>query len=442
MRKTAVVVGGGWAGLCAALDLADRGLAVHLFEKRAILGGRALSFRAREAGHEVDNGQHLLMGCYDRTLAFLARIGAGDRVEIQPTLAVPFLHPERGSAVFRCASLPSPLHLTVGAARYAHLSVAERAKLVAGGLLLTWRHRGGSRATVAQALAAAGQGPNLRTCFWDPLSIAVLNELPERASADLFAEVLRRVFFARARASRIVFPRVGLSELCPEPAARAIEKAGGSIETGRAVREVELEDGRVRAVRFHDGPAVPADVLVLAVPPPGIASLLPPQARDREEFRKAASLRGAPIVSIHFWFAERFATPRMAGFLDGPLHWLFTPPMQPPTGRYVTLVVSGAHDLVGASPETITATARRELRRYLPQIGTLTVQDSLVVKEPAATFAATPDEQPDRPAATTSISNHLLAGDWTATGLPATLESAILSGERAAAAAEKHLRDL
>ena len=252
MKKRVVVVGGGWAGLCAALGLAERGVEVRLFEKRAVLGGRAYSYRAREAGHTVDNGQHLLMGCYRATLGFLERIGARDRVEVQPQLCVPFLHPERGAATFRCAAAPSPLHLTLGAMRYTLLSPGERLRLVLGGLRIALGYRGGSAVTVAQALASAGQSQNLCTCFWNPLAIAVLNELPERASADLFAEVLRRVFFAPAAASRIVFPRVGLSDLCAEPAARAIEAAGGAVETGPSAR-ARRAGGRPGGARLPAG---------------------------------------------------------------------------------------------------------------------------------------------------------------------------------------------
>src|SRR5262249_44243626 len=130
-------------------------------------------------------------------------------------------------------------------------------------------------ATVTEALAAAGQNQNLRTCFWNPLAIAVLNELPERAAADLFAEVLRRVFFARAAASRIVFPRVGLSDVCAEPAARAIERAGGTIETGPTVRTIELSRDRATSVLLAGRPAERADAVVAAVPPPALAALLP-----------------------------------------------------------------------------------------------------------------------------------------------------------------------
>lgn len=437
--KRVAVVGGGWAGLAAALALAERGVEVRLFEKRAVLGGRAYSYRAREAGHAVDNGQHLMMGCYRATLAFLDRIGAGGTIEIQPRLAVPFLHPERGGAVFRCAAAPSPLHLTLGALGYAHLSRSERIRLVTGGLRMALGYRGGSRATVSQALAAAGQSENLRTCFWNPLAIAVLNELPDRASADLFAEVLRRVFFARAAASRIVFPRVGLSELCAEPAARTIERLGGVIEAGPAASAVVLEDGRVRRLAVHGRPEIPADAVILAVPPPALGPLLPEPLRSAEGLAGVARLRGAPIVSVHFWFASAFSSPRMAGFLDGPIHWLFTPPMQPGDGRYVTLVVSGAHDLIGQPPQEIVATARRELGRYLPQTRALEPRDALVVKEANATFAATPAEQPDRPGTRTPVPNLFLAGDWVDTGLPATLESAVVSGGRAAAAALDYL---
>ena len=439
MKKKVVVVGGGWAGLAAALALVERGVEVQLFEKRAILGGRAYSYRAREAGHAVDNGQHLLMGCYRATLGLLERIGARDRIEIQPRLSVPFLHPERGAATFRCAIAPSPLHLVLGAIGYRHLTPGERWRLVSGGLKIALRYRGRSNHTVSYALRETRQSENLLTSFWNPLAIAVLNELPERASAELFAEVLRRVFFARPAASSIVFPRVGLSDLCAEPSAAAIERLGGVVETGPAVRSVGVSRERASGVSIEGRGELRADAVILAVPPPALGPLLPEALRSAPGLAGIDRLRGSPIVSVHFWFAESFDTPRMAGFLDGPIHWLFTPPMQPERGRYVTLVVSGAHELVTHPPEAITQIARRELERYLPRSRALHVADSLVVKEPQATYAATPEEQPSRPGPRTPIANLFLAGDWTDTGLPATLESAVVSGERAAEAAAAYL---
>jgi uncharacterized protein with NAD-binding domain and iron-sulfur cluster len=266
-----------------------------------------------------------------------------------------------------------------------------------------------------------------------------LNELPEHASADLFAEVLRRVFFARSAASRIVFPRSGLSQVCAEPAARAIERAGGTILTGPAVKALTFADGRVTAVQASGRAPQSVEAVVLAVPPPALATLLGDDAA-RCGLADLGLFRAAPIVSVHLWFREKFATSRMAGFLDGAIHWLFTPPMQPDSGRYVTLVVSGAHELIGESPDAILRIARRELARYFPQTADRETADTLVVKEPSATFAATPEEQPLRPKTATRVPNLFLAGDWTDTGLPATLESAVVSGEAAAMAVCESLR--
>jgi uncharacterized protein with NAD-binding domain and iron-sulfur cluster len=192
-------------------------------------------------------------------------------------------------------------------------------------------------------------------------------------------------------------------------------------------------------VSFRDRAEIRAAAVIAAVPPPALSELLPPALRAAPELAGIEHLRGAPIVSVHFWFKQAFAAPRMAGFLDGPIHWLFTPPMQPETGCYVTLVISGAHQLVDRSPQEVTRIARRELDRYVPQARRLEVVDALVVKEPQATFAATPQEQPDRAGTTTPVANLFLAGDWTDTGLPSTLESAVVSGERAAAAAMEFL---
>src|SRR5262249_28742558 len=141
------------------------------------------------------------------------------------------------------------------------------------------------------------------------------------------------------------FPRVGLSDLFAEPAARAIEKAGGAIESGSAVREIAMADDRATGVLVQGQMLARADAVILAVPPPAVAPLLPGRLRTEAPFTGLGQLRAAPIVSAHLWFAEPFATERMAGLLDGPIHWLFTPPMQPASGRYVTLVASGAHEL-------------------------------------------------------------------------------------------------
>ncbi len=432
-----VVVGAGFAGLTAAVRLADRGLRVRVLERRAIAGGRAYSYRS-PGGHVVDNGQHLLIGAYARTFALLERLGTRDRVEIQPSLTVPFVHPVRGAAEFRCPSLPSPTHLTAGVLGYRLLAPRERGSLLLGAIRLVTRHLRGDALlrseTVSAALDRLGQGRGERVCFWDPLAIAVLNDLPERASASLFAEVLRRIFFARERASRLVFPRAGLSELYVDAATRVIAESGGAVETARSARELVLRDDRVVGVRLADGNEALAKAVILATAPSTVASLVPERVRAGNGLARVGELCAAPIVSVHVWYDERFELPRMAGFLEGPVHWAFRPPMQPERGTYLTLVTSGAHDLVEREPHDIEGRAIAEVRRYLPATRTLTPRDVLVAKERAATWAGTPAEQAIRPGTKTSAAGLFLAGDWTATGLPGTIESAVESGERAAEA--------
>ncbi|MGH7805830.1 MAG: hydroxysqualene dehydroxylase HpnE, partial [Candidatus Binatia bacterium] len=373
------------------------------------------------------------------TFALLDRLGTRDRVEMQSSLTVPFIHPVRGAAEFRCPSLPSPTHLMAGVLGYKLLSPRERGSLLLGAIRLVARHLRGDASlrseTVSGALDRAGQGKGERVCFWDPLAIAVLNDLPERASAALFAEVLRRIFLARERASRLVFPRAGLSELYVDAASRIVGESGGAVEMARAVRELVLRDDRVVGVRLADGQETLARGVILATAPSAVESLVPERVRAGNGLARVGELRAAPIVSVHVWYDERFDLPRMAGFLDGPVHWAFRPPMQPERGTYLTLVTSGAHELVDREPGEIEERVIAEVRRYLPATRRLTPRDVLVAKERAATWAGTPAEQAIRPGTKTSVAGLFLAGDWTATGLPGTIESAVESGERAAEAA-------
>ena len=322
----------------------------------------------------------------------------------------------------------------VGGLGYRHLTLRERVGLLAAGGRFVARHLRGALGgeTVAETLASLGQGRRERRTFWDPLSIAVLNESPEAASAGLFGEVLRRVFVGGRSASDLVLPRTGLSELFAEPGRKAIEAAGGSVEVGRGAVGVALSGDRAGAVRWADGSETVADAVVLAVTPTKLGDLLP--ASLRPAFSSIARLEPSPIVSVHLWLKRPVATPRMIGFLDGPLHWLFTPPMQPAGGRYVTLVASGARELAARDPGEVLSAAGVALAQYLPEAADSPRSGSLVVKEHSATFVASPGEQACRPGVATPIANLFLAGDWIDTGLPATIESAVESGNRAARA--------
>jgi squalene-associated FAD-dependent desaturase len=445
--KRVAIIGGGFAGLAAGVELAARGFAVVLFEARPRLGGRAYSFRNDETGEVVDNGQHALMGCYRDTLAFLDRIGATHKLARQRNLCVHMVHPERGAGAIACAALPSPLHLLSGILRYPLLTRGERLGALLGGMqVMGLRRRRDPRLaewTVGHLLAALQQSPNARASFWYPVAVATLNQSPEHAAAGLFAEVLARAFFRSRADSQFVLPKVGLSELYTDDACRYIEARGGRVELKSPVADFVVTGNQVVALRLRDGTRVEADACISAVPPKALASLLPDAFRNGGGLPALDALawdvfETSPIVSVHLWFDRPVLTHAFVGLIGTTTQWLFnrnqlTGHGYNGTGRQcISAVISARRDLVDWPTAQIVATVLADLRTMLPAARAAHVLQSVVVKEKQATISATPTAERLRPAATTPIANFFLAGDWTSTGLPPTIESAVYSGRRAA----------
>jgi squalene-associated FAD-dependent desaturase len=452
--KRVAIIGGGFAGLAAGVELAAHGFAVVLFEARPRLGGRAYSFRDDETGEIVDNGQHALMGCYRDTLAFLDRIGATHKLERQRNLCVQMVHPERGAGAIACTALPSPLHLLTGILRYPLLTRAERLRALLGGMqVMGMRRRRDPRLaewTVGRLLTALRQSPNARASFWDPVAVATLNESPQRAAAAPFAEVLARAFFRSRADSQFVLPKVGLSELYTDDAHRYIEGRGGRVELRSPVADVVVSGSHVAALRLRDGARLEADACISAVPPKALASLLPDAFRNGGGLPALDALafdafETSPIVSVHLWFNRPVLVHAFAGLIGTTTQWLFnrsqlTDHTYNGTGRQcVSAVISAGRDLVDRPTAKIVTTVLADLHAMLPAARTAHLLQSVVVKEKQATISATPAAERLRPLATTPIANLFLAGDWTSTGLPPTIESAVFSGRRAAELVAEYL---
>ena len=435
-----VVIGGGFAGLSAAVALAERGVRVTVLEARPRLGGRASSFRDATSGAVVDNGQHAMMGCYTRTLSFLDRIGAAGKVHRQANLHVDLVHPRLGAGAIACPAWPSPLHLVGGLLRYRLLSRRERFAALRGGLgLMAMRRRKDPRlasATVDQVLTGLGQSAHARTSFWNPVALATLNELPERAAAGPFVEVLARAFFRSRADSQFVLPRVGLGDLYTDDARRFVERRGGRVWIHAPAAELEVGAGGVRGVTLRDGRTLPTDGCIAAVPPPALEPLLPPALRARTPFAALARLETSPIVSTHLWFDRPVLQGDFVGLLDTTTQWAFNRSRllgKSDDGQCVSAVISAGRSVVGWDSERITDTVLGDLRALLPTARDAVLRHAVVVKEKQATVAPTPEAERLRPPAATDLAGLVLAGDWTATGLPPTIESAVESGERAAA---------
>jgi len=439
--KRVAIIGGGFAGLAAGVDLAAQGFEVQLLEARPRLGGRAYSFTDEASGEIVDNGQHAMMGCYTRTLAFLERIGATRKLLRQPNLHVEMAHPQRGRGAITGSSLPSPLHLLGGVLGYRLLSRAERVGALLGGMrLMAMRRRSDPRLaqwTVEQVLVSLGQAPNARNSFWHPVAIATLNESPLRAAAAPFAEVLARAFFRSRADSQFVLPKVGLSDLYTDDARAFIEARGGSVAVKSAIAELSMNDDQVRAVRLRDGMSIPADACISTVPPRALASLLPQPLRVASSLSALDQFDASPIVSTHLWFDRPVLASDFVGLLSTATQWVFNRSKLIANGngdgrQCVSAVISAGRDVVEWETGRIADTVVSDLRSLVPAARAAQLLRSVVVKEKHATISPTPAAERLRPPPQTSVDNFFLAGDWVQTGLPPTIESAVVSGQRAA----------
>jgi squalene-associated FAD-dependent desaturase len=438
MSRSVIVLGGGLAGLSAATALAEKGISSTVVEGRQILGGRAFSFVDPESGDSIDNGQHLMMGCYHETIRFLNRIGTMSKVSFQKSLFVPFAGPRGRRAKLSCLPLDAPWHLYTGMARLSTLTLMER-----------WRLRHVERAlkgpldilaldqlTVDQWLTQLHQSSQAKRHLWDLITIATLNEDPKIASAAPLAVVLKQAFFNDWTDSRLGLSRVGLSELYVPASVGAIQKAGGRVLTKSPVERIEIENGRATGIALRDGRRLQADIIISTVPPSAFLKLIPPALVAADPyFSRIEKLRYAPIISIHLWFDRAITDYQFVGLLDTTVQWLFNRSKiheSPKSEGHISLVISGAHAYDDWPEKKILTLAIEELRRVFPEAEEAVLLRSRVIKEHFATLSPSIGVESLRPTHVSPIQNLFVGGDWSKTGLPATIESACVSGHACA----------
>ena len=435
--KKVVVLGAGYAGLAAAAELVLRGHDVTLIEGRALLGGRAHSFVDTKSGLILDNGQHVLMGCYHDTLALLKQLGVSDRLYSPPRMQVPFVS-EKGTSLL-AATAPAPLHLLSALLGFAELTMADKMAAIGLALRLRMGFEPHSDESVADWMKRWKQTPNLIRALWEPLCIAALNEPVASSSARLFATVIRRSFLGNEVDSAIFLSRVGLSELFAPEVKRLLEMCGGTLRLQTPVTALNFEGTTLKEIKLSDGSSLQPEAVVSALPWHVLRGLLPAESKLAQACRQ---MEDAPIVSLHLWLDRPILKEPFVGMLDSPVHWVFSREHiqgagDEQNGYVITAVVSGARDLIDKTAIELEDLTMKELRRFLPEAQEAKVLHRMVYKARSATFAATPATEPLRPKAQTEWSNFWLAGDWTDTGLPATIESAIFSGKRAASAVDE-----
>ena len=440
-----VIVGGGLSGLAAAVHLSSRRIPVLLLEQRKFLGGRAYSFVDESTGTVIDNGQHVLIAGYRRTMEFLGTIGTRDRLFVQGAPEFLFHHPDRGFCSFRLPLLPSPLHLLGGIITTDLFSFADKLRMLrAGGALRSFRWEAAGDMTVGDWLDSLGQSAETKRSFWEPLAVAIMNESIGAASAVVFVRALREAFLSGRRGAALAIPKVGLSDLYVEPARAFIERQGGVLRCGADVSGSVVEGENVAAVRLKEGETLPCSALILAVPSYRAPSLLPEALRETGCMASAASIPLSPIVSVHLWFDEDVMPQEILGVIGRRIQWVFNRRKIGPeigsgdeNGRkgHLSAVISAAHAFVDMGNDELTRIALEDLRSIFgPSAGHAT--HAVVIREKRGTFSCTPEVERIRPGCGTPVPNLFIAGDWTDTGYPATIEGAIMSGERCAGRVE------
>lgn len=434
-----VVIGAGCAGLAAGVRLASRGVRVTVIEEAPRLGGRASAFTDKQSGTRLDNGQHALFGCYRETYEFLRVIGAAHLAPLDPTLRLTMADSAGRAFRLTCPDWRPPLHLAAGVLSWKAVPVVERlAALRLAGLLRTAQREGAAavaarvpdQLTVVDWLRQQGQPQALCEWLWHPLAYAALNQDPAVAAARPFVRVVAELFGASPGASSLGLPSVPLDELYAEPAARFIESHGGAVRRRASARVRLSASGGPHRVNAG-GEAFIAGAVISAVPWHAVARLWSDPVPEplAAIVDAAARLPSAPIVTVNLWFDRALTRERQIGMVGTAFHWAF----QKPDGR-MSLVASGADALLRQGNDELAALAERELRACLPGAAQAACVRSLVVREARATFSLAPGVPP-RPGAATPVRGFFLAGDWTDTGLPGTIEGGVLSGHRAADAA-------
>jgi len=417
------VVGAGLAGLSAMLELKRGGWEVDVFERGRLIGGKATSFHLD--GQEIDNGQHVHLGCCTAWLSFAAEVGMADALWTQPRFGALVLQRGQAPVRLRAGRGRAPLHLLGALMTYGRLPLADRLRLLRA--LAAARGRplapapGSDGLSFGAWLTRRGQGASIRRAFWEPFLVPALNAPLDAVDVEAGLFVLRTAFLADAGACRIGFGRVPLARIAEAAASRADRVLLRTPVTGL---DWDPLDG-LRGIRTDRDGTLPYDGVVLAVPPRAAQRLLGDPARHG--VHGLDRFRHEPIVDVHLWYESAPVDLDFAAIIESPIQWVF----QKSPG-YFCCSMSAARDLVGRSSEELVRLGHHELTAALPALRGSRLVRTGVTRDPEATFV--PATGLRRPGAATSVPNLVLAGAWTDTGWPATMESAVRSGRAAARA--------
>lgn len=429
--KLVTIIGGGLAGLSSAVFLHKKGYNVQLFESSPKLGGRAYSFYDREKNLYFDNGQHILAGWYESTFEYLKAIGSYDKLDFQSNLEVNFYDTNKNSFNLKTYNLPAPFNLLFGLLNFKALSGSDKFSVFK--IYKTFSDKSLEElSNVAELLKVIHQTPTLIEYFWEPFILAVFNAKPENINCKIFLEILKNGF-SKKSFSNLVIPKVNLNELFIDDALTYFEKNNIKIVEKEKVSKLFLKDNTINYAVTESGSKIKSDYYISAVPFFRFKELF--EINDYNQYFKGrGNLHSSSIISLHLFFENEVPADLlknnsfgMTGLIGTKVQWIFKR-----NPKHLSLVISASDfldELTDESNETIYKNCLSELSKCLNGFDELKVKDYKIIKEKRATFIPDNDSINERPDQKTEIHNFFIAGDWTNTGLPATIESAIKSSK-------------
>ena len=434
------IIGGGIAGLSAAVFLVNEGVDVTLIESSPKFGGRAYSFFDKTLGDYIDNGQHILASWYVNTMEFLELIGSKNNIKVQDALEIKFADNNGNKFEFKCPDIPPPLHLIKGIFGYKAVGLKEKTgvvKLMNAVMKNKFTDEELKAITAADLFQLTKQGKNLIDNFWKPFIAAVFNAEPEETCAWYFTEMIKTGFLKKG-GSNLVFPLKGLNELYVNNSVEYLKSHNVMMIDNCRIKNVIKHNNTVSSITTENNEEMKFDYYISAVPFFDFKSILGEELYDND-YQYIDNLKPSTIINVHLKYeipdGSEISIDDFSGILGSTIQWVFK------TGtNQLCVVISSSNKLANKSKEDIISLTIEELRKSLPEFKDVNFIYSRVVKEKRATFLPDIDSIKSRPANKTRINNFFITGDWTDTGLPATIESAVISSKRCANEVLKTIR--
>ncbi len=438
-ERDVIILGGGLAGVAAAMRCLRHGVKPTLVERRPYLGGRAFSFLDRSSGEEIDNGQHVILGACDQFLELVVELGTSDQIDLEPTLDVSVSNEGRTSRL-RASKIFGNVAALL---RYRHLSLSERfavARVMAGLKLSKPKHQEEKHTksiSFAEWLSSRGQSDAAIARFWSLFILPVFNCKIEEVAAYDAIEFTRTYLIGRAADAAIGYPKRGLSSLIGTPAEKSLRSRGVELVTN-----VRTETLTVRAddhfdIKLSNGETLRSNTVIACLAPNTLRAILPKNDRRLTGTRESLmAIEYSPIVAVHLWYEQPVMTERVTAFIDLGLQWVFndTALRRSSTDdrQHIVVSLSGGDEWATMTKSEVLRKIQRSMKIAFPRVGETRLVKSSIAKTLEATIKVKPNSHAHRLDAQTSVPGLFLAGDWTNTGLPATMEGAVQSGNIAA----------